>query len=188
MLVEFGCRQGTHAIIGRTSSVEVDNPIRAGNNLIRPLTGGPTIDFLASVPFRAIVLPFATAVVIIIARLNVRRDDSKEKFFEVFAVGPDLLIAAIVAVPAFIVEKAITFKNNAGSLDKGKFAAEIGSLGTSGYWYGIVFCLALIGFTLERPAKKMRLDGTWVKAVFIGVLIPVLIGATALAATFGLAR
>ncbi len=149
-----------------------------------------TTDFLNSILFRAVGIPLITVVVIIVAKMACRRDDATESFFEVFAVGPDLLIAALVAVPAFLTEKTITLKADATSAveDKGKVAAEINGIATTSWLYLGVVCLAVIGFVAERFVKKTRVKGGWAQATFVGIVPVILLGAIAIAATFGLAR
>lgn len=149
--------------------------------------GGSVIEFLASQWFRALLIPLITAIVVICVRWNVRRDDSKENLYEPFAVGTDLLIAAIVAVPAFLTEKVIDLQESSGGVDDAKYAADMDALSATGWLYLGVICLALIGFTLERPAKKARESGGRVKATCFGVFVPITIGAAAVSATFGLA-
>ena len=150
--------------------------------------GITTLDFLTSLVFRAILVPVILVVVTIFARWNIRRDDSTDTFFDMFAVGPDLLIASLLAVPAFLTEKAITLKNGPTTLDdKSKLAFEA-ALSAASWLYLMVFLLAVIGFTVERKVKNLRSKAKKVKATLVGVLLPNLIGAAAVAATFGLAR
>lgn len=140
-------------------------------------------DFLASSVFRAGVVPLASAATIAIGKWTTRRDDATEKIWEVFAMGPDLLMAALIAIPAFITEKATALAAAPAN------ARTLGTVESSGWVFLIVFCITLLGLNFERSvAKRAREADGRLKPLVLGVLVPMLFGSLAVAATFGLAK
>jgi branched-subunit amino acid permease len=136
--------------------------------------------FLASSLFRAVLVPVVSVIAIAVSKWAMSRDDAKDDWAEIFAMGPDLLIASLIAIPAFITEKVTV------SADASRAAQ---SLALSGWLFLMVFFLALIGFTYERKiGKGCRRTGGWRKAWLAGVTVPMVIGAGALSLTFELAR
>jgi hypothetical protein len=146
--------------------------------------GSVTVDaFLASSVFRAGLVPLASVTTITMAKWATRRDDSTEKLWEIFAIGPDLLMAAVIAIPAFITEKAAAL---AASPTRSK---DLGSVESSGWVYLLVFWIVLGGLTYERQvAKTARQKEGKRRPLILGVLVPILFGSLAIGATFGLVR
>ena len=98
-------------------------------------------------------------------------------------MGPDLLMAALIAIPAFITEKATALAASPNS------SRILGSVESSGWVFLIVFWITLLGLNFERSiAKKARQADGRKKPLILGVLIPMFFGSLAIATTFGLAK
>lgn len=143
--------------------------------------------FLASEVCRSVLIPVFGVVFATIGKWAMREDSSNEKLWEIFSMGPDLIVVAIVVIPTLMAERAFTLESTTGNLSKDEIEKFTNFLAVGALIFALVISLALIEFTYERKVgKSLRQGGGTIKPLFLGVCFPILLGAGALAATLGL--
>lgn len=144
-------------------------------------------NFMASEVCRSVLIPVFGVVFAVVAKWAMRQDSSKEKLWEIFSMGPDLIVVAIVVIPTLMAEKAFTLENVKGNLSEGEIAQLQNFFAIGALIFALVISLAMIEFTYERKVgKSLRQAGGVIKPLFLGVCFPILLGAGALALTLGL--
>ncbi|MFH0517241.1 hypothetical protein ACHBTE_08695 [Streptomyces sp. M41] len=147
------------------------------------LAGGGLDAFLASGTCRGVIIPAVGAIVSVVARWNMRDSSSGEKAWEIFALGPDLTLAGIMAIPALLIERAIAIDNaTSGGKYTQQQAEETFGQVAIGAAVLVIFLLALVELSYERAVgKPCRKGGGVLKPLTLGVLIPGTIGSMCLA-------
>jgi hypothetical protein len=141
------------------------------------------------IPLAAVVLvPAVGAIVSGVVRLTmVVNSNDRPGIWNIFAVGPDLMIAAVVAIPALLAGRnaEIAEIKNADAVTVNPKALNVlnANWSISGYMVIIIFCLALIGLSCERLWCKPAREKNGFKEPFLkGVLLPTVCGLAALGA------
>ncbi|MEU1455457.1 hypothetical protein [Streptomyces avermitilis] len=144
-------------------------------------------EILANGAFRGAGIPAVGVGVSTIAKWNMRADSSKEKVWEIFAMGPDLIVIAIMAIPAIFIERAVRILDTPPAATKGQ-QSESELLNQAGMFLFaiiLIFCLTLMELTYERNyGRRMRQAEGRIKPFTFGVLTPILLGGGALAIAF----
>jgi uncharacterized membrane protein HdeD (DUF308 family) len=103
--------------------------------------------------------------------------------WSVFAVGPDLMVAAVVAVPALLAGKNAVLIQTHGS----KISEAVDpNWNPNGLLVLMIFFIFCIGVAIERWAKDARKRDGWIIPLFEGILPCALCGFTALGAALSL--
>jgi hypothetical protein len=132
------------------------------------------------VPYVAVLLiPAAGVFISGVVRLTmVESKKDRPGIWNIFAVGPDLMVAAVVAVPALLAGRNVGLAETSD-----KATATSGSWSINGLIVFIIFCLALICLSCERIWSKPAREGNgWKGPLLLGVIPPAICGVMALAA------
>lgn len=139
-------------------------------------------------PYLAVVvIPAVTAAVSAVVRLTML-ESAKDRagIWNIFAVGPDLMIATAVAIPALLAGRNVglaEIKKVKLVAASTKLADVNASWSVSGSMVLIIICLFLIGLSLERLwCKSQRQKSGFKDPLVKGILPPAACGIGALAA------
>jgi hypothetical protein len=142
----------------------------------------------SNIPYAAaLLIPAAGAGVSGVIRFALV-ESSKDRLgiWNIFAVGPDLMVAALIAIPALLAGRNAELNaiRKAKEVVPGAKGTAVNiDWGISGWMVVIIFCLVVIGVSCERLWSKKAREKTGFKEPFvIGILPPTICGLLALAA------
>lgn len=142
----------------------------------------------SNLPFAAaLVIPAGGAFVSGVVRLALV-ENSKDRFgiWNIFAVGPDLMVAALIAIPALLAGRNAelnAIRKAKAVMPGAKATAANVDWSISGWVVIAIFCCIIVGVSCERLwAKSARQKGGLKKPFMTGILPPTICGLAALAA------
>jgi hypothetical protein len=101
-------------------------------------------------------------------------------FWNVFAIGPDLMVGAVVAIPALLAGRNVALGQSRG------LRVDV-NWNPNYLMVLMIFFLFCLGVSFERLfSKEARCDDGWKKPLFKGILPPALCGFAALGAALAL--
>jgi hypothetical protein len=161
---------------------DVCQPAELSNGRVDVVMSTSNIPFVA-----ALLIPAAGAFVSGVVRLALV-ENSKDRYgiWNIFAVGPDLMVAALIAIPALLAGRNAELNaiRKAKAVRPGTSSPAVNiDWNISGWVVIAIFCFIVVGVSCERLwAKSARQKGGFRKPFMTGILPPTICGLFALAA------